>query len=633
MGKNLPWLTKDIKKAIRARDRIFRRESYSARYRKARNRVVSLLRKAKSDYFQQLNPHDSKSFWKAVKYLNKSPTGIPALVYENVEASTDKEKADLLNNFFSSCFNSYSSPVSDFPTCSTTKSDILSIQCSVEEVVCLLSALQLGKASGPDGISPHMLKNTASSIAPSITDLFNYSLQCGQLPAQWKTAMIVPIPKSTNMSDPGNYRPVSLTCILCKLLEKLVCQVMEEHLEETNQLCDNQWGFRSGRSTTTALISATHDWYCALDNGDEVGAVFFDFCKAFDKVPHNPLLLKLQSMSLNWYIVCWVKYFLNLRSQYVVVNGTSSNTAKVISGVPQGSVLGPMLFLIYINDLLDSNLGSLGSKIQVYADDVLLYKTITSPLDFIDLQRSIDCVSTWSQDNFLSLNHTKCKFMLITRKVRPTPCTNPLQLDGIVLDKVMSYKYLGVILTSDLSWSKHVSSVCMKARKIVGLIYRHFSPHSSTSTLLYLYLCLIRPHLEYAAAVWAPHFKRDIAFLENVQKFALRMAFGAWGAEYQHLLSLAAIPTLEGRRAFLKLSILYRIMNGTQFFPAGIFVPEQAVRHHNSHSHILKQPFCKTTRFMSSFVPSAISLWNALDSEVVSCPNITSFKLLLSQYF
>ena len=197
----------------------------------------------------------------------------------------------------------------------------------------------------------------------------------------------------------------------------------------------------------------------------------------------------------------------------------------------------------------------------------------------------------------------------------------------------MSYKYLVVILASDLSWSKHVSSVCMKARKIVGLIYRHFSPHSSTSTLLYLYLCLIRPHLEYAAAVWAPHFKRDIAFLENVQKFALRMAFGAWGAEYQHLLSLAAIPTLEGRRAFLKLSMLYRIMNGTQFFPAGIFVPEQAVRHHNSHSHILKQPFCKTTRFMSSFVPSAISLWNALDTEVVSCPNITSFKSLLSQYF
>jgi len=161
-------------------------------------------------------------------------------------------------------------------------------------------------------------------------------------------------------------------------------------------------------------------------------------------------------------------------------------------------------------------------------------------------------------------------------------------------------------LTSDLSWSKHVSSVCMKARKIVGLIYRHFSPHSSTRTLLHLYLCQIRPHLEYAAAVWAPHFKRDIAFLENVQKFALRMAFGAWGAEYQHLLSLAAIPTLEGRRAFLKLSItVYRIMNGTQFFPARIFVPEQVVRHHNSHNHILKQLFC---RFMSSFVPSAISL-------------------------
>ena len=172
----------------------------------------------------------------------------------------------------------------------------------------------------------------------------------------------------------------------------------------------------------------------------------------------------------------------------------------------------------------------------------------------------------------------------------------------------------------------------MKARKIVGLTYRHFRPHPSTSTLLYLYLCLIRPHLECAAAIWAPHFKRDITLLENVQKFALRMAFGAWGAEYQHLISLAAIPTLE-QRVFLKLSLLYRNMNGTQFFSAGFLVPEQAVRHHNSHHHTLKQTFCKTTRFMSSFVPSAISLWNTLDSEIVSCPNITSSKSLLSQYF
>ena len=154
VGKNLPWLTRDIKKAIKARNRIFKRESYSARYRKARNKVVSLLRKAKSDYFYHLNPHDSKSFWKSVKYLSKTSSGIPTLIHENVEANTDKEKADLLNKFFSSCFNTYNSPVGDDPpACSATESDVMFIECSVEEVVCLLSALQLGKASGPDGVS------------------------------------------------------------------------------------------------------------------------------------------------------------------------------------------------------------------------------------------------------------------------------------------------------------------------------------------------------------------------------------------------------------------------------------------------------------------------------------------------
>jgi len=250
----------------------------------------------------------------------------------------------------------------------------------VTEVEQFLQDLEVSKASGPDKISSRMLKMTATSIAPSITELFNLSIRTGKIPDQWKESMIVPIPKSNKLSDPGNYRPITLTCILCKLLEKHMYNIMYHHLVNNNQLSDSQWGFRSGRSTVCALLSVTHDWFAELECGREICAVFFDYRKAFDSVPHLPLLEKLENLHFNKPILEWVTDYLTGRFQNVVVNGESSRLAPVISGVPQGSVLGPLLFLIYINDLSEISLCQ-GAKITLYADDVLLYRTINSPDD------------------------------------------------------------------------------------------------------------------------------------------------------------------------------------------------------------------------------------------------------------
>ena len=312
--------------------------------------------------------------------------------------------------------------------------------------------------------------------------------------------MIAPIPRSTSKSShPGNYRPISLTCILCKLLEKHIYGLMYEHLSNHHLLSDSQWGFRSGRSTVTALLSVTKEWLSALEYGQEVCAVFFDYRKAFDSVPHLPLLKKLENLGFNDHILHWVSGYLASRSQSVVVNGESSLPAPVISGVPQGSVLRPLLFLIYINDLTEINLRD-GAKITLYADDVLLFRVINSPEDFAKLQDDIDKVGNRSCTNHLTLNRDKCKYMTVScRKTVSTP-SSPLLLEGNSLEQVEMFKYLGVLLSHDLSWGEHVQSICSKARKILGLLYRRFYNNAPGSALLQLYISLVRPHLDYASA-------------------------------------------------------------------------------------------------------------------------------------
>ena len=268
-----------------------------------------MLKKSKHSYFSRINHSDPKSFWKATKAIQREESQIPFLCSTDGEViSDDSTKANILNDFFSSCFNHNVPPLSHCD--SDVLFDLTSMNgtccpddnlCSIDEVEALLLTLNTSKASGPDNISARMLKSTAVSIANSVTTLFNMSIKAGVIPNDWKVSSVVSIPKGKGGNLPSNFRPISLLCILSKLLEKHIHQIILKQLDHLHPLNSHQWGFRPQRSTVCALLSVTHNWLYSLNAGKEVCAVFFDMCKAFDTVPHLPLLLKMRDFYLTGY--------------------------------------------------------------------------------------------------------------------------------------------------------------------------------------------------------------------------------------------------------------------------------------------------------------------------------------------
>jgi hypothetical protein len=272
-------------------------------------------------------------------------------------------------------------------------SSIENIKIECKGVENLLKNINTDKASGPDNISNKVLKSCAEELAPVISHIFQLSLETGSLPTYWRNANISPIFKKGDKHTAANYRPISLTCVCCKLLEHITCRHVPKHLERNKILTPLQHGFRSGHSCESQLIITMHDIMKSFDIKKQVDLVILDFSKAFDTVPHHKLLHKLTSYGIDGKINQWIKAFPTQRHQRVVVEGEFSSACTVDSGVPQGTVLGPLLFLCHINDLPKC----VTSQVRLFADDCLLYRTITSMQDHLELQKDLDSLQQWAR--------------------------------------------------------------------------------------------------------------------------------------------------------------------------------------------------------------------------------------------
>lgn len=410
-------------------------------------------------------------------------------------------------------------------------------------------------------------------------------------------------------------------------MEHIIHSHLANYLESNSFFNSSQHGFRKSFSCETQLLCFTHDLHSILDRGSLADCIFLDFSKAFDKVSHELLFLKLTKLNLDINVLAWLRSFLTNRSQFVTANNINSDLSPVGSGVPQGSVLGPLLFLIYINDLPTN----ICSSVSLFADDCVIYREINSDSDISLLQSDINSVSEWCDLWNMKLNINKCKSMRVSRL--DTPCAS-YRLNNLSFETVSSYKYLGVHISANLSWSCHVEYIVNNANRMLGYLRRNFCLAPSSLKLL-LYKTLVRTKLEYAASVWDPGQESLISELEAIQNRASRFILSNYHrtSSVTAMKSSLSLPLLSQRRKMFRLCLFHKIYHNNPILKERLLTTPHYVSARIDHRHKVAIPSCRTKHFYESFIPSASTMWNHLPGAIAEIPDIECFKTAVSNIF
>ena len=500
-----------LQQAIKEKHRAHRRwmkgnrrgdQTLRGAYTKSRDKVKKLIRKSKRSFEKGIasrGKSNPKEFWKYVRKKLKTKSGVSPMLQNVKDPDSlkfdDKDKANILQKQFSSVFTKEQSD--NLPTLEMrTDKKIEHLHITEEMVRKEILTLNINKSSGPDEICPIMLINLVDFVANPLALLMNATINNGTLPKDWKKAFVSPIYKKGARNHAENYRPISLTSVVCKLMEKFIKDAVLTYLIKNNLLSKKQFGFFTGRSTVTQLLNYIDKCTEIVANGGVVDSIYLDFSKAFDTVPHQRLSIKMKAYGIEGKVLSWIEAFLSGREQVVRVNGELSIPKPVISGIPQGSVLGPLLFVLYINDLPDV----VKSNILLFADDTKIFHQVKSRNDALLLQEDVNKLEQWSDKWLLRFNTNKCH-VLTLGKLENIQHTHRYTLYDDELDHVFEEKDLGVIIDMDLNFEEHMSSKIGKANGIMGLIRRTFS-YLDQTTFKKIYTSFVRPHLEYAQPVW-----------------------------------------------------------------------------------------------------------------------------------
>ena len=656
---SLPWVTAEMKKMMRKRDKLSCKgkklgnksmTEKSKQMRKDIKKEVNLgywkyvgnLIEEKDENEDKTRP-SLKRLFTFIKHQQKSSVGVAPLKSDGRLVTDPKGRAEILNAQFYKAFSSGEEYTEEeFLQKCTKPNDIdkyekmPDINITDTGIEKLLKNLVPTKAAGPDGISPRVLKELAQEIAPLLGRIYRASLVTGSVPKDWRHALVSPVFKKGEHYEPINYRPVSLTSIPCKVMEHILVSNIMSHLEHQNILCKQQHGFRSGHSCETQLLEFIEDITKGLDEGKETDVIIMDFAKAFDRVNHSLLVHKLEYYGIKGMTNRWIKNFLSDRTQAVVVEGETSSAINVKSGVPQGSVLGPCLFLLYINDL-PSRVDSVS---RLFADDTLLHRLIATMHDRQKLQEDLKALEKWEEEWDMDFHPKKCNVLPVSRKQKKKSKKkksntiddeedDPVkyELHGHQLEVVSSAKYLGVTLDKRAEWTKHIDNIYSKANRLLGFLRRNLRVATSKTKEL-AYKALVRPVLEYSCCVWDPHYQKDIDKLEKIQRRAARYVLN----KYQQTASVDAMltklkwPTLEERRRRARLNMMYKIHHKTVNVKNSKLKRLPARARHGGHDAMYERLTGRTNYRTESFFPRTVRDWNSLPQATVEAPSIGSFS-------
>ena len=627
--KRKPWVDLDVRAAIKAKNLAWKEykknksienwESFK-QIRNSTNRIVQSNKCKFENKLAQEIKTNPKQFWNYVRSKSKKSNSYPDLIDEGSNIiSDDKQKANYFNEYFASVYTDEDKHF--IPRLELRNKDkfLGTINFTPSLVEKQLSQLNTSKAAGPDNLHARVLNELSLHISKPLYIIFNKSLTEGRLPNAWKVANVKPLHKKGAKNQVSNYRPVSLTAICCKIMEKIIRSEIIKYLEENDFLAKDQHGFRSGRSCSTQLLETLELWSGFIENGMTVDCIYLDFAKAFDKVPHGRLINKLEAYGFNGNLLNWVRDFLNDRKQRVVINGISSNMESVTSGIPQGSVLGPTLFVIFINDLPET----VKAYVKIFADDTKIFNAINSSDDNVILQEDIDNLVNWSKKWQLPFNMEKSKLVQYGRNIMQ----HTYYIEGNEIENVQSEKDLGVTFDSSLRFTSHINNITNKANSRLGMIKRNFT-NLSKDIVLPLYKSLIRPILEYGSSIWNPKLKTDLIEIEKIQKRATKLIRNISHMSYPERLRYLNLDSLNFRRRRCDMIQVYRIIRKIDNLDMSHFF-ELSQSNTRGHRYKLKKPRVITTQRQHSFAMRIINDWNKLKDETVASTSINMFKTRL----
>ena len=602
------------------------------KYCQARNQCTKITRTAKKKFEQSVIKNvktDPKGFWGYVREKTKSKTTVSDLkdINGNIVCD-DTDKADLLNTFFASVF--VNEPTGELPIFDIRYhgTPVTELKIDLQDLTKRLKYLNASKSMGPDGCHPRVLKETADILNVPLQTIFDKTFAEGRIPSIWKDANISALYKNKgDKSETTNYRPVSLTCLPSRICEKTVRDTIMNHMYKNKLFTDCQYGFRHKRSCILQLLDVLDDWSKYFDESKQIDTVYLDIKKAFDSIPHRRLLLKLKNYGFDGNLLKWIEDFLSERRQRVIFNGKCSSWKDVTSGVPQGSVLGPVLFIIYVNDIPES----LESFCKIFADDTKVYTSVAERKDQEKLQRDLIKLSKWSKKWLLEFSVQKCKVVEYGNKQFDYDYKRIDKVGNLKsLPKDSTEKDLGIWFQNNMTFNEHITYVVNRCNKLLGLIKRSFKSLDKDSFLT-LYKSLVRSIIDYGGSVYFPTTKKNIQLIENIQRRATKLLPELKDLTYSERLEGLNLPTLHYRRKRYDLIQLYKIVHGFEDIEPGKFVEfnDNCTR---GHLFKIQKPSCRKKLRINAFPVRCINMWNSLPEEIVTSDTVLKFKTRLDRH-